>query len=640
MSVPLAILLAVASSVGVEFRLLDTGGPFRPIERTSLLYGSVEFRVRTPEGTEAQGLRILDESVTARGDEVTLCESTGGSSCVIEFSPIARRRLRVEYDLVQPSTERRRISGSIATLHSHPGLENGPGENIVIEHAHALATPPDHVTRAIRFESVVGNGVRYLTDIEKQDLEVKVRGVRGTKVVSLSPPDPEAPKLIPILFDAAPYLRKKKRRGGFEWQDSYATRVAELHQGLRRAAEAGVDVEYLLVSYGADGRLFGPFRLRPGRLDEPERRANDATLDSLDRFLLRPPEPDFRSNDFGSIVHTLNDLYLRGYAGQVQLVWITDGWSAGGTPRFEPDLWPERVAQLNPEWSEEEQAAALATLDTGLGLQDAELSRFIASMPPDEPDRAGRIVRFLQGLDRDATRTLHPHRVDRSPMMNCLFIPSDRSLRGDRFTEFRDFVEQHWGGDLFRLLRLDRSITEELEEELSRRGQRSRVESVAGLLRLAYEQMTNSGWIVLEVPNPKQNGARREINVRVRRDDVRARLMPIYFASRPRVERLTDFLGSPFKSLRMLAAYETRYHPFDATLEEATKRRWQVETDPQVRAIVFESWISVQLQLLQTGEDREEAHDALVSAGREAARLPSPTLARDAAAAAEWYRSL
>ena len=86
----------------------------------------------------------------------------------------------------------------------------------------------------------------------------------------------------------------------------------------------------------------------------------------------------------------------------------------------------------------------------------------------------------------------------------------------------------------------------------------------------------------------------------------------------------------------MLAAYETRNHPFDDALQEMTRRRWEVETDPQVRAIVFESWISVQLQLLQTGKDRQWAYDAHVSAGRQAGRLPSPALARAAATAAKW----
>jgi hypothetical protein len=118
-------------------------------------------------------------------------------------------------------------------------------------------------------------------------------------------------------------------------------------------------------------------------------------------------------------------------------------------------------------------------------------------------------------------RTLHPHRVDTSPMMNCLFIPSDRSLRGDRFAEFRDFVEQRWGGNLVRLLRLSRSKTEELEEELNRRGHGPESETFAGLLRMTAEQMAHSGRIELEVPNPKQNGAQREIVVRVRRDGVR-----------------------------------------------------------------------------------------------------------------------
>jgi hypothetical protein len=456
-------------------------------------------------------------------------------------------------------------------------------------------------------------------------------------VVSLSPPDPEAPKLIPILFDVVPYLRTKKWRGGIEWENSYARRVTELRQGLKRAAAAGVDVEYLVVSYGVNDRLFGPFRLHFGRLDDPQRLANEATLDALERSLLRPPDPELGGSDFGTIVHTLNDLYLRGYAGQVQLVWITDGWSAGGMPRFQPDLWPERVAQLNPEWSEAEQAEVLAALDTGLGLHDAELSRFIATMPADEPDRAERILRFLEALDRDATRTLHPHLVDTSPIMNCLFIPSDRSLRSDRFTEFRDYVEQRWGGDMFRLLRLNQSITEEPEEELNQRGQGSRPESLAGLLHLTYEQMIHSGRIVLAVPNPKQNGARHDIAVKIRRDGIRVRLMPTYTASRRRDDRLADFLGSPFKTLRMLAAYEIRYHPFDLVLRGLTRRRWQSETDPQVRAVVFESWISVQLQLLQTAEDRRAAYDALVSAGREAERLPLPALAQDAAAAAEWY---
>ena len=116
-------------------------------------------------------------------------------------------------------------------------------------------------------------------------------------------------------------------------------------------------------------------------------------------------------------------------------------------------------------------------------------------------------------------------------------------------------------------------------------------------------------------------------------------MMPVYSASRPRDERLADFLGSPFKSLRILAAYEARYHPFDELLRESGRRRWGIETDPQVREVLFESWTSVQLQRLQSGDNRQEAYDSLVSAGREAERLPSPALARDAAAAAVWHAS-
>ena len=154
----LAIVLVGASSVGVEFRLLDTGEPFRSLERTSLLYGSVEFRIRTPEGTETHGLRVLVDSVTPNGNEVTLCESAGDSFCVVEFSHIARRRLRIDYDLVTPGDGRRRISGSIATLHAHSGLEYSSEENVVVEHTRALGIPPDHVTRGIRYETTRSRG--------------------------------------------------------------------------------------------------------------------------------------------------------------------------------------------------------------------------------------------------------------------------------------------------------------------------------------------------------------------------------------------------------------------------------------------------------------------------------------------------
>ena len=104
MNLLLAILLAAASPTSVEFRLLDDDGPFRSLERTSLLYGSVEFRVRTPEGFEALELRVLDESLPG-GHEVILCESATDASCVIEFSRIERHRLRVEYDVLQPGVE-------------------------------------------------------------------------------------------------------------------------------------------------------------------------------------------------------------------------------------------------------------------------------------------------------------------------------------------------------------------------------------------------------------------------------------------------------------------------------------------------------------------------------------------------------
>ena len=597
-----------------------------------------------------------------REGHAALCRSPEGSNaCVVDFGEIiARRTFRIDAELVRSQDgATRTVSARFMTLDTHPaGDATSLATNVLMERTRAEARPPDHVMRLVGVRRVEGKGatrrVTYRDDLTQDNFEVWVRGIPGAKILSVRAPDPASRKLIPILFNVATYLVSRgPREGALDWQRHYGEMVATLIQGIRTAGRRGVDVEYVVAAYAATGRVFGPFRLHPGsNLDVSRQRSNDATLEELERFLTQPPSPRWNVkaegkwvDNFGNVVHTLNDLYLRGYDGVVQGVWITDGWynPSETRPRFQDDMWTEQLGLLNPVWSEARLDELLHRLDQGVSAHDEELSRYVGSLEVGDDEVTARVTSFLRELDPGATETLHAHRVSSSPLLNALFVPSDRSLRAHpQMSEFSTFVRNSYGGEIFRLL--DRE-------------QDSGTEPLAELLQRTHRQLAHSYTVDVEVPNPQQDGASHTLRFEVveasgkagRLEGCELAYMPHYTSSRPVRSRLVDFLGSPFKDLRLLSAYELRNHWRDDKLYAAWGERWQVENDDQVRAMLFETWVVINLNRLQAGESPKAprrvvklARDALVKlreAGKQAANQPDPTLASEAAMLAEWYRA-
>jgi hypothetical protein len=659
-----------------EYRLLrGEGSDYRRIQRSSIFYGPTDVRVTTVAPYQISAITIVDEGrVQLSGKREVLCRSSASSNeCEVDFGKdIARHTLRIETEIRDENGGRpTTISQSFRTLDAHPaGEASFLAKNVMVEHTQARALPPDEVMRLVRVErkGSKGEGERmtYRDDLTQDSFLVKVQGIRDVKVLSVRPPDPTQRKLIPILFNVSNYLTERTfGRPKFGWHDHYEDMVFTLVQGLRTAALRGVDVEYVLVPYAVTGRVFGPFRLHTGTsLDESQRRSNDETLHTLEQFLTETPLSQWQErarghwvDDFAGMVHTLNDLCLRSYDGLVQGVWITGGWvnPSGSRPRFQDDMWPERLAELNLEWSDTEFLQFVERLDAGGSVHNEEVLQFVELLEEYSPHAHSRITTFLRELNPGATDTLHPHRVDSSPMLNVLLVPSDRALRADRMGEFRTFVSQQYGADVFRLLELDRNRIDPRGEELQESDHVAGAESVAQVLERTYEQLVHSYVIRLEVPNPKQNGARRDLNfeivepgtnekaARFRRYEVA--YMPYYTSSRSVRARLADYLRSPFKELRLLSAYELRNHWSDDELYAVRADQWRVERDGQVRSMLFETWVSVNLKRLQAYVQRKRlklAEDAFLKlqlAGENAEKLPDPLLARDAALLAEWYRA-
>jgi hypothetical protein len=286
------------------------------------------------------------------------------------------------------------------------------------------------------------------------------------------------------------------------------------------------------------------------------------------------------------------------------------------------------LAQLNPVWSESRLSGLLERLDRDRGAHDEALLRFVGSFEGTSSEAGLRVAEFLRGRDPGGTRTLQPHRVDSSPMLNVLLVPGDGWLRASRMMDFVVFVRESYGGRIFR----------------------SRPATVAQVLQVTHEQLRHSYVASVEVPNPHQNGALHTLRFDLvdtsgARKGYDLAFMPHYTSSRSALRRLADYLGSPIKELRLLSAYELRRHWSDERLDAARIDRWQSESDPQVRALLFESWVAIQLKRLQAETSRGPASRAppaalarILDAAEHADRLPDPQLARSAARAAERYR--
>jgi hypothetical protein len=260
-------------------------------------------------------------------------------------------------------------------------------------------------------------------------------------------------------------------------------------------------------------------------------------------------------------------------------------------------------------------------------------------------DRVDLAIELLRRLDPGGVQSLQAHRVDTSPMLNVLLVPSDRSLRADRMYEFSRFVREDYGAEIYRLIRLDPTPVEQLEEQLHDRRQVTGTATVAEAIEWTHEQLLHSYVASIEIPNPRQDGARRDLRFELEGSRHRLTYMPYYTSSRPMAVRFVDYLNSPFKGLRVLSAYELRRHWRDEQLMAAWAERWKIESDSQVRTVLFESWIVAQLERLQASDGTrrgrllaDEAFAELRRAADAADELPSPDLARDALLLAQWYR--
>ena len=89
---------------------------------------------------------------------------------------------------------------------------------------------------------------------------------------------------------------------------------------------------------------------------------------------------------------------------------------------------------------------------------------------------------------------------------------------------------------------------------------------------------------------------------RARRDFSQRTWSPSGRPEAARADALPLLASTPFSLLRMLAAYELRNHPFDDDLYARLGERWRTEEHPEIRRVLFESWIVANLNRLQAGE--------------------------------------
>jgi hypothetical protein len=538
------------------------------------------------------------------------------------------------------------------------------------EKATVQRPPPDQVVRLVRVETLVGQGgdrrVDYRVDLRSEMFRIVVDGIKGAAIKSVTRPDKTVPLLIPIFLNVSPYFTE--RGGGLGWRDTYAAGakgiVFKLSQGLERAAWNGVDAEFMVVEYAATARMFGPFRLQPGRaLTDEQKERNRRTLDALEAHMCQPPPPEWNErlrdrwvSDLSSPLHTMNDLLFRIYPGLVSALLVTDGWNnPQEPPRFQLDLWPERIDRLNRALSPERVAVILGLLDDGRGLHDAAVGRFLEAVGDREELTPETLAAYVRGLDPGGTSTLHPHRENRLPALDALMVPSPVSLRTQRQESFRNLIRDDFGGEIYRLYTVRKTPVEQLEEQIHDRRQFSDTLSLSQMIGRIYDQLRASYVVVAEVPNEKQNGARHSLSfqvvetyesskgkTRTRPIEGRLQYMPYYTSSRSVREKLPVLAGSPFVLLRLLAAYELRKHWDDGELHEVLEQRLEFERDAVVREVLLESAIATNLKRLQiTAEEipderrrrsyRLRAYDRLQKFGES-------VLASDAARLARWYQ--
>jgi hypothetical protein len=664
------------------------GADLRAIERTSLLSGNTELVVETsaPDWLSVEGIEVFgQEGIYLHGGPHSLCRSTTPvNSCVADFGTgIAGQRFRIDADVRLVDGERLTLSREFATLDTHPSRLGTASPAVYREQDAVERPPPDEVVRLVRVETVTGRGegrrVEYRLDLPPEVFRIDVAGIKGASIRSVTPPaaarpGEQVPLLIPIFFSVSPYFTER-RQGGFGWREAYAGDgggiVRKLCQGLERAAWNGVDAEFIVIDYAATARMFGPFRLHPGKqLSDAQKRDNRGTLEALEAHLRQPPLPAWQMrldkwiSDLSSPLHAMNDLYFRTYPGLVSALLVTDGWNnpEHARPRFQLDLWPERIDRLNRAISPARAEAILGLLDRGRSLHHEALDRFLATAGDGGELAPESLAACIRGLDPGGASTLHPHRENRLPPMDALVIPSPVSLRTQMQEMFSTMIRDDFGGDIYRLYTVSKAPAERLEEQIRDRRQFGATLSFGQMIGRIHDQLRASYIVVAEIPNEKQNGARHPLRFeavetyetsrgKTKRRPVEGRLryMPYYTSSISVREKLPVLAGSPFALLRLLAAFELRNHWDDGDLYAVLDRRLAVERDPVVRDGLLESAVAINLKRLQITPleipdeherlaHRRQAYQRLQALAENAADLAGPSVVRDAAHLARTHQ--
>ena len=497
-----------------EYRSVDddAADEFRTLDRSSLLSGRTEFDVATsaPDWYSIERVTVVGgEDVSLDGGSLELCRSAGSSpTCTADFGPgIAGQHLVITATVRDSDGARFEQSREVTTLDTHPIRRGTATHGVVRERASVERVPYDEVVRLVRFETVSGRGedrlTEYRTDLPAEAFRIDVAGIEGARISDVSPPPATRPHepssiMIPIFLSASPYLtRRGPDRSEIGWTDDYAGIVRKLSQGLERAAWNGVDARFVVVTYAASGRVFGPFRLRPGRqLGDDDKRANREALDALDAHLLEPPPEAWNEhlewvNDLSSALHTMNDLCFRIHDGPVGALLVTNGWNdpPQRDPRFVHDLWPERLGQLDRAISPERGAEILRLLDEGRGVHDEAIDRLIVGLGPDWPLSPELLAAYVRELAPGGTSTLQPHRENRVPQMDALMVTSLISLRDRTQEAFTEMIREDFGGEIHRLYEAKKTSAEKLEEALHDPRQSSGALTFSAMIEKIHDQL-------------------------------------------------------------------------------------------------------------------------------------------------------
>jgi hypothetical protein len=668
-----ALILFAASALAsdltppaVEYRYATlrsgtTVGEARTLRRTAILYGPTEFFAlpRDSDRMTVDELIVLGGPLTAAGPPV-LCRSSRSTPnrCTADLGDQAVGRRLTLVSRLWDTQERnfRLVRTSLATLAVHPDPARGLA-GAVLEYARADEYPSDSLRRLVLAQRRSGERSDavpvYADDLTIEQLEITVSGVDGARVVDVRQPSAAPGELaVPLFLNVAPYLRKSS--DGPVWRTEYPPVVEALVGGLREAAARGVDIECLVVQYAATGRLFPPFRLHAGAdLSDDQRATNEATLAELQDWLVAPPpeawlqiaevgSPGRRlasakvrnawKSDFVSSLNTLNDLYLREHRGKVAVVLITDGSTDRPATAFQVGLWPRRLEELNRIWPQDRLARFYRQVDQGLGTHDEQLSRFIEQLDPEDPSAARKIAAFLSELDPGGTTSLQAHRTGFAPHINALLVgrPNVRSPANQ--AAFSEFIKRTYGGRIWQLFNI---------KDVG-------AQTVADVVQATARELQHAHVVTMDVPNPDQDGGSRAILLKLRDrpgQDIELHYMPYHFSSRPLSLKISVYLASPFKNLRMLSAHALRRFPFDEQLYRLAEWRRAQESDPQVQELLFESWLCVELQRLQAYEDSEGRAWSVRKRRRAYKRLTTvdpgqfahSDLALRARRVAEWY---